>query len=171
MKNQKAVFFDRDGVLNKLIKRDGGYFSPRRILHFKIFPVASEVLKYTKSKGFINIVISNQPDVSRGCLTKYELDKMTKILYDKLFIDDIFYCIHDDNACDCRKPLPGLIFNAQNKWNIDLTKSIMVGDTWKDGDAAKEAKVDFVLIDTAYNQDYDCVNKINNLKDITKYLN
>jgi D-glycero-D-manno-heptose 1,7-bisphosphate phosphatase len=169
MKN--AVFFDRDGVLNKLIKRDGGYFSPRKLLQFKILPTVKEVLSYTKSKEYLNIVISNQPDVSRGCLTKYELGKMTKMLYDELPIDDVYYCMHDNDECNCRKPLPGLIFNAQNKWNIDLNKSIMVGDTWKDGGAAKNAKVDFVLLRTAYNQDYNCINKINNLKDITKYLN
>lgn len=168
---KKAVFFDRDGILNKLIKRDGGYFSPRKFLQFKVSPIATEVLNYTKSKGYLNIVISNQPDVSRGYLTKNELEKMTNLLNDKLSIDDVFYCMHDDEECDCRKPLPGLILNAQNKWNIDLKKSIMIGDTWKDGDAAKNAKIKFLLLDRDYNQEYNCINRINNLKDIIKHLN
>ena len=166
----QAVFFDRDGILNELIKRDDGYYAPRKVSDFKISPNSKKITSFSKSKGYLNIVISNQPDIGRGYLSKSALDKMTKILIDKLIIDDVYYCLHDDNECDCRKPLPGLIFNAKNKWNINLNKSIMVGDTWKDGDAAKNAKVEFVLLDTAYNKNYDCINKINSLKDITKYL-
>ena len=82
----KAIFFDRDGVLNELIKRDGGNYSPREFSKFKIIPNSIEVTNYTKSKGYLNIVISNQPDVARGYLTKFDLDKMTKILLNKFAI-------------------------------------------------------------------------------------
>ncbi len=115
-------------------------------------------------------MISNQPDVARGYLTKFDLDKMTKILLNKLAIDDVFYCKHDDNQCDCRKPLPGLIFSAQNKWNIDLTKSVMVGDTERDYYAAKNADIPFYLVNQSYNSDLNNVNRIMNISDIKSIL-
>ena len=167
---KKAIFFDRDGVLNKLVKRDNGYFSPIKSYQFEIVPKAVDVLNYTKSKGFLNIVISNQPDISRGLLSEKDLIRMTDILKNKLPIDDVSYCIHDDGMCECRKPLPGLIFSAQNKWDIDLTKSIMVGDTWKDAEAAKNANLKCLLLNRDYNIAYQSANRINNLKDVINYL-
>ena len=135
---KKAVFFDRDGVLNELIKRDDGYYSPREFSKFKIIPNSIEVTNYTKSRGYLNIVISNQPDVARGYLKKIDLDNMTKTLFSKLTIDDVFYCLHDNqDMCKCRKPLPGLILFAKEKWDIDLNKSIMIGDTKKDYQLSK----------------------------------
>ena len=68
----RAVFFDRDGVLNELVKRDGGYYSPRDLSNFKITSNSVRVTKYTKSLGYLNIVISNQPDVARGYLNRTE---------------------------------------------------------------------------------------------------
>jgi histidinol-phosphate phosphatase family protein len=96
---------------------------------------------------------------------------MTKILYDELLIDDVFYCTHDDSdGCNCRKPNPGLLIQAVEKWNIDLQNSYMVGDTWKDAEAAKNVKVDFMLLNRDYNLDLRCSHRINNLKDVFKYV-
>ena len=167
----KAIFFDRDGVLNELIKRDGGYYSPREFSKFKIIPNSIEVTNYTKSKGYLNIVISNQPDVARGYLTKFDLDKMTKILCDKLNIDDVFYCLHDDDMCECRKPLPGLIFDAGSKWNIDLNKSVMVGDTEKDYYTAKNSNIQFYLISHTLNLNFKAENRINDISEIINIIN
>ena len=168
----KAVFFDRDGVLNELVNRTGGYFSPRLSSNFRIIPNSIEVTNYTKSKEYLNIVISNQPDIIRGNLTKVELDKMTEILCEKLTIDDVFYCIHDDDdVCECRKPMPGLIFSAQSKWNIDLTKSVMVGDTEKDYYAAKNSKIQFYLISHTLNLNFKAENRINDISEIINIIN
>ena len=167
----KAVFYDRDGVLNELIKRDGGYYSPRKLSKFRIIPNSIEVTNYTKSKGYLNIVISNQPDVARGYLTKFDLDKMTKILFKKLTITDVFYCLHDDGMCECRKPLPGLIFSAKSKWNIDLTKSVMVGDTEKDYYAAKNCNIQFYLISNSINLNFEAENRINDISEIINVIN
>ena len=166
----KAVFYDRDGVLNKLISRDGGLYSPRKISQFSIFPESIEVTKYTKKMGFLNIIVSNQPDIARGLMSKKTLDNMTKVIFRDLKIDDVFYCIHDDNQCRCRKPLDGLIINAKKKWNIDLSQSIMVGDTKKDFGAAKNAGIDFILVSKEYNQKVDCTNKVQKLIQIKKYI-
>ena len=168
----RAVFFDRDGVLNKLVFRDGDYYSPRNINNFKLYNDAAKVIQAVKDKGYLSIIISNQPDVSRGMLTKSMLNKMTKQLFDKLKIDDIFYCIHDDpDAKGCRKPAPGLIKKAQKKWNIDLKQSFMIGDTEKDKGAANNAGVNFFLISRDYNNNIITSNRISKLTDIIIYLN
>ena len=163
----RAVFFDRDGVLNELVKRDGGYYSPRISSHFNIISNSIAVTRQTNALGYLNIVISNQPDVARGYLNRTELDKMTRLLMDELIIDDVFYCTHDDSdLCNCRKPAPGLFIQAAKKWKIDLQKSYMIGDTWKDTEAAKNENVNFFLLGRDYNLDYDCTNRINHIKDI-----
>ena len=166
----KAVFFDRDGVLNELVRRDGGYYSPREVSKFKIVQNSIEITNYTKSKGYLNIVVSNQPDIARGLLSVPQLDEITKLLFDRFNLDDVFYCTHYNNMCGCRKPLPGLIHKAQSKWNIDLSKSIMIGDTWKDAEAAKNANVEFFLLDREYNKDYKYNNRINRIEDILKLI-
>ena len=167
----RTVFFDRDGVLNELIKRDGGFYSPQSFDQFKIYETAKFVINELKQRGFLSIVVSNQPDIARGYLKQTELNKMTKILYDELLIDDVFYCTHDDSdGCNCKKPNPGLLIQAAEKWNIDLQNSYMVGDTWKDAEAAKNVKVDFMLLNRDYNLDLRCSHRINNLKDVFKYV-
>lgn len=167
----RAVFFDRDGILNKLIFRDKGYFSPQFFKQFDITTKAIFVIKELKQQGFLSIVVSNQPDISRGKLSKLELDKMTKELVEKTSVDDVFYCFHDDHDnCFCRKPKPGLLISASKKWNINLNESFMVGDTWKDAEAAFNAKVEFFLLNKNYNSDYYSENRINDLEEIIKLI-
>ena len=167
----RAVFFDRDGVLNELVQRDGGWYSPRSIAQFNIIKSSKNVIHKIKDMGFLTIVVSNQPDISRGDISTAELDKMTNALFSKLKIDDVFYCTHDDSdLCTCRKPSPGLLIQASEKWNIDLEKSYMVGDTWKDEAAAKNANVKFLLINKNYNLDCDTPKRINTLEDIFNFI-
>ena len=167
----KAIFLDRDGILNSLVCRDGGFYSPRELSDFDISLHSPDLTSYTKSLGYLNIVVSNQPDIARGLLKKSVLDAMTEILFSKLNIDDVFYCVHDDlDLCDCRKPKAGLIFEAAKKWEIDLSNSCLIGDTWKDMEAAKNAKVNSFLLDRVYNQDYNCDSRINKLTDVFNFL-
>jgi len=168
---KKTIFFDRDGVLNELVQRDGGFYSPQYFDQFKIDDNAKIVIDDLKQKGFLSIVVSNQPDVARGNLEISELDKMTEVLINKLIIDDVFYCTHDAaDDCICRKPAPGLLIQAAEKWKIDLQKSYMVGDTWKDAEAAKNVNVNFLLLNTDYNLNYKNSNRINSLKDIINHI-
>ena len=169
---RKAIFLDRDGVINKLVVRNGGEYSPREIEYFHIFPEVSNAINLIKSKGYLCIVVSNQPDIYRGLMKKSELEKMTNMLYDKLNLDDVFYCIHDDpDPNGCRKPDPGLILKAKKKWNINLDHSIMVGDTLRDLEAAKNAGIRFFLIKREYNKNIESKNKIKFLEDLLDYLN
>ena len=95
---------------------------------------------------------------------------MTDKLLNKLKIDDVYYCIHDDGMCDCRKPLPGLIYAAQKKWNIDLSKSIMFGDTEKDYLAAKKCNINFYLISNNANTSIKVEHRINNIAEAIKII-
>ena len=167
----KAVFFDRDGVLNELIKRDGSFYSPRCLDDFHLFPLVGDVINKIKSVGYLCIVVSNQPDIARGYLKKSELNSMTRLLSLSLDLDDILYCLHDDlHECGCRKPLPGLLFQAKEKWNLDLSSSFMVGDTIKDLEAANGADVEFCLLDRPYNRSVQAEKRIVSLRDIISFL-
>ena len=149
----RAVFFDRDGVLNKLVFRDGNYYSPRNIDNFQLYNDAEKVIHQIRDKGYLVLIVSNQPDIARGFLKKSVLNEMTNKIYDKLSIDDIFYCMHDDpDAAGCRKPATGLIIKAQKKWDLDLRKSIMIGDSESDFYAANVNCVPFILRRTKYNK-------------------
>lgn len=168
---QKAVFFDRDGVLNYLVKRDNSFYSPQNFEDFQLVDNASEVVNRIHKMGFLAIVISNQPDISRGKLEQSDLNKMTDLLFEKLNIDDAFYCIHDDdNDPGCRKPAPGLFFTAQKKYNIDFNKSFMIGDTWKDVEAAKNAGIPMILIGKDYNQDLKEVSRAKDLLQVVSLI-
>lgn len=167
----RAVFFDRDGVLNELVERDGGCYSPRRLSDFEIRSGSVEATRKTSSLGYLNIIISNQPDIARGFLEKEELDSMTRVLIDQLTIDDVFYCMHDDDdACNCRKPAPGLFLQAADRWDINLQQSYMIGDTWKDAQAAMKANVKYLLLGTENNEQYSKENIVSSIGDIFTFI-
>ena len=169
---QKAVFFDRDGVLNHLVNREGALYSPQKFEDFHIIDEAMEVVSLVHEMGYLAIVVSNQPDISRGKLQQSELDKMTDILFEKLSIDDVFYCIHDDkNDTGCRKPAPGLFHMAQKKYNLDFKKSFMIGDTWKDVKAAKNAGISMILLSKNYNKDLIVKNEVRSLSEAVSLIN
>ncbi len=171
METNKAVFFDRDGVLNHLIERDSSFYSPQKFEDFKLIIGANKVVEEVKRLGYLTIVVSNQPDITRKKLKQSDLDQMTELLFNELRIDDAFYCTHDDhNDEGCRKPKPGLFHLAQSKYNINFSNSIMVGDTWKDVEAARSAGVRMLLLDRIYNQDVIDVERIEELQDILTFL-
>ena len=167
----KAVFFDRDGVINELIFRDGGYYSPRTLDSFKLCSGVIEATQKTHAYGYLNIVVSNQPDIARGKIDINILNQMTDLMKNQLIIDDVFYCLHRDlDNCNCRKPKPGLIIEAKNKWNIDLGNSLMIGDSLKDYGAAKSVNVKFFLLNHLSNQHLDVKNRIKSISEIDTYL-
>ena len=153
MKN-KAIFIDRDGVINKVIIRNEKPSSPWKLEEFEIFPEVKECLTAFKEMGFLNIVFTSQPDISRGNLKSEELEKMHKIILEMLPVDEIMVCPHDDkDNCQCRKPKPGLIIEAAKKWSIDFKKSYVIGDSWKDMGAGRAAGCPTILISKEYNKD------------------
>ncbi len=148
-----AIFLDRDGVVNYSIIREKKPYAPICVDELKIIPEIKQVIDFFKSKHFKIFVITNQPDVARGKITKEEVEKMNASILSQLSIDEIFTCYHDNqDQCECRKPKPGAFIILSQKYNIDLLKSIMVGDRAKDIEAAKNANCPSVFIDYGYNE-------------------
>lgn len=159
---RRAVFLDRDGVISRPILRDNKPYSPREPDEFHIMENVAMCLRRSKEAGFLNIVVTNQPDLSRGLMVWNSLDTMHSRIKAGLDVDDIMVCPHDDSdKCSCRKPKPGMLLDAARKWNVDLRQSFMIGDQWKDVKAGREAGCYTILIDYPYNQevDADCRTK------------
>jgi D-glycero-D-manno-heptose 1,7-bisphosphate phosphatase len=147
----RAVFLDRDGVLNEPVLRDGRPYPPSGLDQLIIVPDAKASLERLKREGFLLFVVTNQPDVRRGTSTEGDVEKINQYLAANLPLDDFFTCYHDDSdRCDCRKPLPGLFMKAAAKYTVDLPNSYMIGDRWRDIDAGSAAGCRTVLIDRHY---------------------
>ena len=148
-----AVFLDRDGVLNRAEVRDGKPFPPPGQSELEILPDVASSLRDLKSQGFALYVVTNQPDVARGNQTREIVEVMHRKLISSLLVDDIFVCYHDDkDECTCRKPKPGLLFAAQRQHNVDLSRSFLIGDRWRDIDAGHAAGCTTILIDYGYRE-------------------
>lgn len=143
-----AVFLDRDGVLNKTtIDRDGVPRPPGTVEDLVVLDGVPEACRVLRDAGFRLLVVTNQPDVARGTLGRKAVESINKRLASDLPIDDVLVCYHDDaDACSCRKPEPGLLIEGAKRWRIDVSKSFMVGDRWRDIEAARRAGCRSVLI-------------------------
>jgi D-glycero-D-manno-heptose 1,7-bisphosphate phosphatase len=153
--NQKlrAVFLDRDGVINRAIVRDGRPYPPATLEELEILPDASSALADLKDGGFLLLLITNQPDVARGLQRREVVGQINQVLASALPLDGVFVCYHSDNeVCDCRKPRPGLLEQAGRDRGIDLARSFVVGDRWRDIDAGHNAGCTTVLIDRDYKE-------------------
>lgn len=150
---QPAVFLDRDGVLNRVVIHDGKPTPPARLADVEIISGAITSLKRIADSGYVLFGITNQPDVARGTQSREVVESINALIQSRLPIREIFVCYHDDNdKCDCRKPKPGLIFQAVQKYQLDLSLSWMVGDRWKDIVAGKAAGLKTIFIDYHYTE-------------------
>jgi|CZKH01.1.fsa_nt_gi D-sedoheptulose 7-phosphate isomerase len=150
---RRAVFLDRDGVINRAFVRDGKPFPPPTQQELEVLPGVPEALQELKSHGYELLVVTNQPDVGRGKQSRQTLDAMHQALRARLPLDDILVCCHTDkDKCDCRKPMPGMLLEAARKHNIDLAASFMVGDRWRDIEAGYNAGCRTILIDYGYSE-------------------
>jgi D-glycero-D-manno-heptose 1,7-bisphosphate phosphatase len=148
---RRAVFLDRDGVLNRAIVRDGRPVGPTTLEEFEIDPSAARVLPALREAGFLLIVATNQPDVARGRVRREIVEAMHHRLRATLPLDDIKVCWElDGPANECYKPKPGLLLDAAREYGIDLPESFMVGDRWRDVGAGRAAGCFTVFIDRAY---------------------
>jgi D-glycero-D-manno-heptose 1,7-bisphosphate phosphatase len=151
---RRAVFLDRDGVINETIANGRVGQPPRTIDELHILPGVEDALQELRRAGFRLIVVTNQPDVVRGATTREAVDALNGYLMSILPLDSIETCFHDDaDHCDCRKPAPGLILNAAARDGIDLTQSFMVGDRWRDIEAGQRAGVRTIQVYNAHTQD------------------
>lgn len=149
----RAVFLDRDGVLNRAILREGKPYPPPSAAEMEIVAGAPAALARLKQRGFLLLVVTNQPDVARGTQTLEAVEAIHRVLRDVLPLDDVLVCPHDDrDACACRKPAPGLLLAARERYGIDLGRSFLVGDRWRDMDAGAAAGCRTVFLDFGYRE-------------------
>lgn len=154
MKNRKrALFLDRDGVVIKSLVIDGKPVANHSLETLEYVPGIRDLITYVKEKSMVPILITNQPDIARGLIDKNLVDEMNARIILETGIEEVFMCCHDDiDRCDCRKPLPGLFYQAKRLLNIDLERSYMVGDRWKDVQAAQDAGVIAIYLDGEYQE-------------------
>jgi D-glycero-D-manno-heptose 1,7-bisphosphate phosphatase len=152
-KPRRAIFLDRDGVINKALLRDGKPYPPASLAEVEILPEARSALEALKTLGFELMVVTNQPDVARGSQSRQNVEAIHAYLEAALPIDKFFVCYHDDqDQCNCRKPAPGLLLAAAQQEGIDLSQSYMIGDRWRDIEAGKRAGCTTIFIDYGYSE-------------------
>lgn len=150
---RRAVFLDRDGVLNRAVVRGGKPYPPASAAEVEIVPGAAEALRQLKDAGFVLIVVSNQPDVARGTASRNDVERINAHLAERLPIDRFIMCYHDSgDGCDCRKPRPGMLLAGGREFGVDMAASFMVGDRWRDVEAGIAAGCRTVFIDYGYDE-------------------
>jgi D-glycero-D-manno-heptose 1,7-bisphosphate phosphatase len=149
-----AVFLDRDGVINANLERGGKPVAPTTLAEFRFLPGVEDAVRRLKLAGYLIIVCTNQPDVATGRTPRATVEAMHELVRAKLAIDDIKICFHTDaDHCACRKPKPGMILAAAVEHSIDLPKSYIVGDRWRDVGAGRAAGCLTIFVDYGYEQD------------------
>ena len=148
---RRAVFLDRDGVINRCEMRGGKPYAPRRLEDFRLLPGAGAAVRALKDAGFLIIVVTNQPDIGNGLVDGSVVEAMHDRLRRKLPVDEIKVCPHRQDAkCACRKPRPGMLLEAAKYWRIDAQRSFLVGDRWGDIIAGQALGCYTVFIDRGY---------------------
>jgi D-glycero-D-manno-heptose 1,7-bisphosphate phosphatase len=150
---RRAVFLDRDGVINRAFVYDGKPYPPANLSEMEILPGVSDAMMAMHLEGWLLIVVTNQPDVARGTRSIADVESINNYLQRVLPIDEFRSCYHDnDDGCDCRKPLPGALLAAAKTHDIDLLASYMVGDRWRDTEAGERAGCQTIFIDYGYSE-------------------
>jgi D-glycero-D-manno-heptose 1,7-bisphosphate phosphatase len=168
----KAIFLDRDGVINEAIFRENKATSPRNMDEWVWMDGIHQLVEKLKAEGYLIFVITNQPDIFRGIYPEKTMQAFHKMVFDDLQIDDLRACMHDDeHNCDCRKPKPGMLLDLTKKWDLDLQQCIFIGDTIKDVQAGQRADCFTILIDKHYNQGISCDHRSENIDAALEFIN
>ena len=150
---KRAVFLDRDGVINRPIIRDGRSYPPPSMDAFEFLPGVADAAEELKRAGFTLIVATNQPDVATGVQKREVVEAMHMLVKSELAVDDIKVCYHvDRDGCSCRKSKPGMLLESAVENDLNLADSFMVGDRWRDVAAGKAAGCRTILIAHQYDE-------------------
>ncbi len=150
---RRAVFLDRDGVLNKAVVRDGKPFPPRSPDELVVVPGVAEACRALRAGGLVLVVVTNQPDVARGLQSAAGVAAINALLRSQVTVDAVYVCPHDGpDGCACRKPQPGMLLAAARDLDLDLHQSFMVGDRWSDIAAGQRAGCVTVYVDYGYQE-------------------
>jgi transaldolase len=149
----KAVFLDRDGVLNQALVRDGKPVSPMTVAEVVVAPDVPGALLRLRQNGFRLIMVTNQPNIARGAQSRDAVYAINRYLLETLQLDSAEICEHDDvDNCDCRKPKPGMLLRAAQNDHIALAESFMIGDRWRDIEAGQRAGCRTILLGSGYGE-------------------
>jgi D-glycero-D-manno-heptose 1,7-bisphosphate phosphatase len=153
----RAVFLDRDGVLNMPVVREGKPYPPQTLEEFLIYPEAAEACRLLRQRGFILVVVTNQPDVGRGTQSMEVVEAMHKLLRQTIpSIDWIEVCTApDDKAPDAyrRKPAPGMLLDAAKALDINISRSYLIGDRWRDIECGHAAGCMTIFVERKYQEE------------------
>jgi D-glycero-D-manno-heptose 1,7-bisphosphate phosphatase len=174
-KRARAVFLDRDGVINRPLERDQLPYAPTSLDEFEIFSEVPEACHLLKQAGFLLIVATNQPDVGRGTLKQEVVETIHAEMCRQLPLDRVEVCYHPGHGlsdCDCRKPKPGMLLHAARELGIDLAQSWMVGDRWRDVDCGHAARCRTIFIDRGYTEELKQQPdfRVNNLREAAEVI-
>ncbi|MGO9455412.1 MAG: D-glycero-alpha-D-manno-heptose-1,7-bisphosphate 7-phosphatase [Candidatus Binataceae bacterium] len=151
--SRRAVFLDRDGVINRVVARNCQVSSPRSLAEFEFERGIGKPIERLRAAGYRLFVVTNQPDIARGLLGAAALAAMTDQIKAALPIDDVKVCPHQDSdQCACRKPRPGMLLELAVREGLQLAASFVIGDSWKDAGAARAAGCKSIILDRPYNQ-------------------
>jgi D-glycero-D-manno-heptose 1,7-bisphosphate phosphatase len=144
---KRAVFLDRDGVLNRMVERGGRWGAPLGLETFEVYPWAADSVARLRAIGLLSLVVTNQPELATGELSAPILEAMHERLRRETGVDAVYVCPHRDaDRCSCRKPKPGLLLQAAREWGVDVARSFMVGDRYRDVDAGRAAGCVTILV-------------------------
>ena len=147
----RVAFLDRDGVLTVPLEQDGKGYAPRTVAELKFYADAADSVLRLKSAGYAAVIVTNQPDVSSGLLTKASLNEIHAVVRSRLEVDSIRTCPHSTrDGCRCRKPLPGLLLTQDDLGPVDYSSSWMVGDRDSDIQAGTAAGCRTVFLDRGW---------------------
>ncbi|MBY0472947.1 HAD-IIIA family hydrolase [Patescibacteria group bacterium] len=177
---RRAIFFDRDGVINELVYRGENFVvadqkvqrtAPWVLQELRIYDGAAAVIQQVREKGYMAIIATNQPDMRHGLMEQAALFAIMNAVC-ALGFDDAFMCTHTRaEGCLCHKPLPGMLHQAEKKWNLDMSDSFMLGDMETDLQAARAAGCTPVLIDRPYNINVPAEHRINTHAELLRLIN
>ena len=146
---RRAVFLDRDGIINEIIFRNGKLSAPYSLTEFRFLPKVKEAIALFKRNGFLRIVVTNQPEIGRGDYSEKSLQEIHQLMNRKLDLNAVYFCPHDkDGGCSCKKPSIGLVEKAKSEFGIDLSRSFVVGDRWRDIELGKRSGCRTILVNT-----------------------
>lgn len=150
---RSGVFLDRDGVLNEAVVLGGKPHPPATLDAFRLLPGVFEACAGLHAAGFVLVVVTNQPDVARGTQDRSVVDQMHDLLRRELPVDAVYVCAHDDrDGCMCRKPSPGMLLQAAADFDLNLGRSVMIGDRWRDVEAGRRVGCRTVFVDRGYSE-------------------
>ena len=158
-------------MLNRAVVRGGKPYPPASVDELDIPPAVPAALQLAKEAGFVLIGVTNQPDVARKTVARETVDAINRKILRSLPLVEILVCYHDDrDRCDCRKPMPGLLLRAAAGHQIDLGRSFMIGDRWRDVEAGRRAGCHTVWIDCGYREDWPVAAPEQTVRSLTEAI-